>query len=108
MIFLISYIITLVSSIGLIASIVFSILGMALMKKAGRLNCVFYALDKYMSEGGYIVIGKSKHLNWSHVMYSKDLVTFTHFTPTKTPLRYPWLSKIAFRGTVKIKKVESE
>ena len=64
-------------------------------------NCLFYALYKFYKCGGFIVIRKSKYGNWSHVMWSKNLIEFEHYVPLKLPLKYPWISKVLFRGRVK-------
>ena len=69
-------------------------------------NCLFFALYKFYKQGGFIVIRKSKYGNWSHVMWSKDLVTFEHYVPKTPPLKYPWIHKILFKGKVRKDKIK--
>lgn len=64
-------------------------------------NCLFFAISKFIKHGGFIVIRKSKYGNWSHVMWSKDLITFEHYVPIKLPLKYPLIQKFLFKGKIK-------
>ena len=65
-------------------------------------NCLFFALYRYVTKGGYIIIRKSRHGFWYHFMWSKDLKVIEHYVPEKTPLKYPFITKVLFKGRVKI------
>lgn len=64
------------------------------------MNCLTYALRRVWQErGGYLVIRKSRHGCYPHVVYSRDLVTFEDYFP-----RYPrrlLLPPLWFAGRVR-------
>ena len=63
-------------------------------------QCLWYALDKWNKEGGYIMFRKSDHWCMPHVLHlSKDNV-LTHYVPPDK-LKYPWHSIFGFKGHVK-------
>ena len=62
-------------------------------------NCLWYALDKWHAEGGYMVLGKSTHWCIPHVLHLSIHHELTHFSPV-TDLRMPWLSLFGFDGSV--------
>lgn len=62
-------------------------------------NCLWYALDKWHAEGGYMVLGRSKHWLIPHVLHLSIHHELTHFSPV-TDLRMPWLSLFGFDGSV--------
>lgn len=65
-----------------------------------KVQCLWYALDKWRSEGGYLVFRRSTHWNIPHVLHmSDDRKTLTHYVPPKD-LKYPWLSVFGFNGKV--------
>ena len=68
-------------------------------------NCLFFAIYMFFTEGGFIVLRKSKYMNWSHIMWTRDFKTFSHYVPIKYPLKFPWIGKILFKGRVKTEKI---
>ena len=70
-------------------------------------NCLFFAIAVWMKKGGYIVIQKSKYLNSSHVMWTKDFKIFHDFIPEQIPLKYPWIQKIYFKGKIRSKRSQN-
>lgn len=44
-------------------------------------NCLLFALGRWATRGGYLVVRKSRHGWWPHVIWSQDLKTFEHFGP---------------------------
>tara|TARA_R110002012_G_scaffold303533_1_gene505351 strand:+ start:6193 stop:6429 length:237 start_codon:yes stop_codon:yes gene_type:complete len=70
-------------------------------------NCLFYAIVKFIKNGGYIIFRKSKYGNWSHIMWTPDFETFYHFVPVNQPLRFAFIHKIFFKGRVKVEKRDS-
>jgi hypothetical protein len=63
-------------------------------------QCLWYALDKWHAEGGYLVFRKSKHWFMPHVMHlSADQGQLSHFVPPDD-LKKPWHSVGGFQGIV--------
>ena len=56
----------------------------------------------WLAHGGYLIVRKSKHGFWLHFMWAKKLndAEVKHFVPLKK-LRYPLITKILFKGSVK-------
>ena len=48
-------------------------------------NCLFFALKKVRTEGGYLLMRRSHVGWWPHFVWSKDLTTLEEFVPTKPP-----------------------
>ena len=67
-------------------------------------NCLFFSIYLFITRGGFIVFEKSKYGPWVHVLWTKDFIKFYHFVPKKVPLKYPFISKIYFKGKIRIKK----
>jgi len=68
-------------------------------------QCLFYALNKIHTEGGYIKYGKSTHWCIPHVLHeSVDKVT-THFRPDSN-LKAPWYALVGFHGQVYIEDTD--
>jgi hypothetical protein len=63
-------------------------------------NCIIFALRRWFSRGGYIVLRKSNYGWWPHMIWTKDLDTFQEFAPRvhNPNLRCP---PLLFRGTIK-------
>jgi hypothetical protein len=60
-------------------------------------NCLFFALKKWFSCGGYLVIRKSKVGWWPHFLWSKDLKTFYHYLPVSYKENKP-IPPCVFKG----------
>lgn len=63
-------------------------------------NCLLYALGKFMREGGYLIIRKSRFGWWPHLLHSSDLETITDFRPP-APSADRWLPPLLYRGIVR-------
>ena len=63
-------------------------------------QCLWYALDKWHAEGGYLIFRKSTHWFMPHVLHlSADHGQLSHFVPP-TDLKEPWHSVAGFQGIV--------
>lgn len=62
-------------------------------------QCLFYALDKWHVEGGYLKFGKSVHWCIPHVLHRSVNGDLSHFAPD-AKLRQPWYSLAGFKGRV--------
>ncbi len=62
-------------------------------------NCCLYALRLWLTEGGYLVVRKSKVGRWPHFIWSRDLKTFWQFRPPK-PKRGLLFPPPIYRGVV--------
>lgn len=62
-------------------------------------NCLFYAVNRWWREGGYLVIMWSNYGWWPHIAWSPDLVEYYEFCPPTKRRRWcpPWI----FWGSVK-------
>jgi hypothetical protein len=62
-------------------------------------NCILFALRRWFSRGGYIVLRKSNYGWWPHMIWTKDFVTFEEFTP---PVHYARVfPPLVFEGIIK-------
>jgi hypothetical protein len=64
-----------------------------------RTQCLWYALDKWHAEGGYLMLGKSTHWAIPHVLHLSRSHMLTHFVPP-ADLKAPWHSMFGFNGNV--------
>lgn len=66
-------------------------------------NCLIYVIKKYLKEGGYIAIRKSRYGWWPHFIHCSDLMNakITHYVPIKYNLEYKYVDKILFKGQIK-------
>lgn len=62
-------------------------------------QCLNYALDKWHTEGGYLLLGRSTHWCIPHVLHMSNKGEVSHFAPTQL-LRTPWYSLLGFKGIV--------
>lgn len=69
------------------------------MKTEYTSQCLFYALNKWHEEGGYLLLGRSTHWCIPHVLHMSNEGRVTHFAPNHT-LRTPWHSLLGFKGIV--------
>lgn len=46
-------------------------------------NCVCFALYRYVTRGGYVIVRASDHGWWPHILWSPDLVHFEQFHPIR-------------------------
>lgn len=64
-------------------------------------NCLWYALDQWVSVGGSLGLVHSMHWCIPHVQHTDLHGVLTHFVPPHK-LKYPWMSLSGFRGVVEI------
>ena len=65
-----------------------------------KIQCLWYALDKWRADGGYLMFRRSSHWCIPHVLHlDKDCKTITHYVPPGD-LKYPWMSVLGFAGNV--------
>ena len=66
-------------------------------------NCLFFALNKWLKHGGYLVIRKSRYGFWPHFIWCKDLknAEIEHYVPTVSRLKLEQLHKFVFKGMIK-------
>lgn len=62
-------------------------------------QCLWYALNKWHLEGGYIRLRRSVHWCIPHVLHEDNHGILTHFAPPRNLLT-PLQALIGFRGTV--------
>lgn len=62
-------------------------------------NCLFFALRKWICEGGYLIVRKSHSGPFPHFLWSRDLKTFAQFTPVNRKEFKP-VPPLLFRGYV--------
>lgn len=53
-------------------------------------NCFTFAIGRYVTRGGYIIVHRSKYGWWPHLIWSPDLVTFEQFHPVRHRRWYAW------------------
>jgi hypothetical protein len=69
-------------------------------------NCVIFALQRWFSRGGYIVLRKSNYGWWPHMIWTMDFATFEEFTP---PVHYPVVfPPPIFKGIIEITNVKQQ
>ena len=64
-------------------------------------NCLWYALDQWVTIGGAIRLVHSTHWCIPHVQHIAPDGTLTQFVPPR-PLAYPWLSLMGFVGVIEV------
>ena len=64
-------------------------------------NCLWRGLDKWVSDGGSLVLVRSTHWCIPHVQHTSPDGVLTQFVPPQK-LRYPWMSLSGFEGVVEI------
>jgi hypothetical protein len=62
-------------------------------------QCAIWALDRIRNVGGYLVICKSTHWFFPHILHFTYQDGLTHFVPF-TDLKQPWYSLFGFEGAV--------
>ena len=66
-----------------------------------KIQCLYYALDKWNESGGYIQFRKSTHWCMPHALhYDPKTKQLTHYVPPDD-LKYPWHSMFGFEGYIK-------
>lgn len=65
-----------------------------------KMQCLWYALDKWYLEGGYILFRKSSHWCMPHVLHMTKDGLISHYVPPEN-LKYPWYSVLGFPGYIK-------
>ena len=66
-------------------------------------NCLFFALARWWTRGGYLVLRRSHHGPWLHVLWCADLrdAAIEHYVPNRyARRRWAWGHKLFFRGYV--------
>lgn len=69
------------------------------MFKKDRLQCLYYALDKWNEEGGYLLLRKSDNWPTPHVLHMDRRGRVTHYIPHKK-LSHPFSIIFGFKGKV--------
>ena len=65
-------------------------------------NCYLFALRRWWTRGGYVVVRKSRYGWWPHALWSADLIDFYDYVPNAPRKRaFP---PLLFRGTVRVKR----
>ena len=68
--------------------------------------CLYYALDKWQEEGGYILFRKGVGWCMPHALHLDPKTSkLTHYVPKKG-LMYPWYSMFGFDGYVQFGDIE--
>lgn len=62
-------------------------------------NCLFYALNKWYHEGGYLLVRKSFFGWWPHFLHMSLDGEITHFSPIG-PKRKRILPPLLFKGRI--------
>jgi len=62
-------------------------------------QCLDYALDKWVTEGGGIILVASRHWCMPRVKHISNKGVITHYVPP-TNLKAPWHSILGFEGEV--------
>lgn len=62
-------------------------------------QCLFYALNRWHKDGGYLLLGRSTHWCIPHVLHMSNKGEVSHFAPNQD-LRTPWHSLLGFKGVV--------
>ena len=71
-----------------------------------KVQCLYYALDKWNEEGGYLLFRRSTHWCMPHVLHMNPKTNvITHYVPP-ADLKYPWYSMFGFEGYVRTGDVE--
>jgi hypothetical protein len=66
-----------------------------------KIQCLYYALDKWNETGGYLLFRKSVHWCMPHVLHLNPKTgLITHYVPPEK-LKYPWYSMFGFEGYIK-------
>lgn len=66
-----------------------------------KIQCLYYALDKWEETGGYLLFRKSVHWCMPHVLHLDNKTNkVTHYVPPDD-LKYPWYSMLGFEGYIK-------
>ena len=66
-------------------------------------NCLLFALWRWVTRGGYLILRRSHHGWWLHVLWSPDLrdARLEHYVPRAYARPWwAWGHKVLFRGTV--------
>ena len=63
-------------------------------------QCLYYALDKWHEEGGYVLLARSAHWCIPHVLHMSNKGEITHFVPPAN-LKEPWHSLFGFEGIIR-------
>lgn len=74
-----------------------------------RSNCLIFALQRWRSDGGYLILRRSRHGWWPHVMHARSLseppLSYVPVQPISWQ-RLPWILRILplhtiiYKGTI--------
>jgi len=53
-------------------------------KNPSRNNCLWFALHRFFTKGGYLLVRKSRHGWWPHFLWSSNLDHFEEWQPEKS------------------------
>jgi hypothetical protein len=63
-------------------------------------NCIVFVMSKWLDEGGYIVLRKSRFGWWPHFLWARSLSEMEHLVPeSKAPPKYG-VDLLFFNGTI--------
>jgi hypothetical protein len=70
-------------------------------------NCLVFAVRRWFSRGGFLILRKSNYGWWPHLVWTKDFITFEEFTPR---VHNPNLAlpPLLFRGFIKTTSREDQ
>lgn len=65
-------------------------------------NCLIFAVWRWATRGGYLVLRRSHHGWWPHVIWCEDLrdATIEHYVPRQYSRNFAFAHKILFRGYI--------
>jgi hypothetical protein len=65
-------------------------------------NCLFFGLWRWMTRGGYLILRRSHHGWWPHVLWCQNLrdAEIEHYVPLKYSTHFAASHKFLFRGYV--------
>jgi len=68
----------------------------------GVSNCLIFALWRWVTRGGYLILRRSHHGWWPHVLWSSHLrnAEIEHYVPRRYSQHFAPFHKILFRGDV--------
>jgi hypothetical protein len=72
---------------------------MIALSRRQKSQCALWALDRLHTIGGHLVICKSTHWFFPHILHFDHEEGLTHFVPF-TDLKQPWYSLFGFYGAV--------
>jgi len=65
-------------------------------------NCLFFGLWRWMTRGGYLILRRSHHGWWPHVLWCEHLrdAEIEHYVPKRYSSHFAASHKLFFRGYI--------